>query len=36
VEEAALAAPKVKESTAGKTVRKIVVVPNRVVNVVVS
>jgi leucyl-tRNA synthetase len=36
VEEAALAAPKVKESTSGKTVRKIVVVPNRVVNVVVS
>ena len=36
VEEAALAAPKVKESTTGKTVRKIVVVPNRVVNVVVS
>ncbi|HTD13757.1 MAG TPA: leucine--tRNA ligase [Chthoniobacterales bacterium] len=36
VEEAALAAPKVKESTAGKTVRKIVIVPNRVVNVVVS
>jgi leucyl-tRNA synthetase len=36
VEELALAAPKVKESTAGKTVRKVVVVPNRVVNVVVS
>jgi len=36
VEEAALAAPKVKESTTGKTVRKIVIVPNRVVNVVVS
>jgi leucyl-tRNA synthetase len=36
VEAAALAAPKVKESTAGKTVRKIVVVPNRVVNVVVG
>jgi leucyl-tRNA synthetase len=36
VEEAALAAPKVKESTAGKTVRKIVIVPNRVVNVVVG
>jgi hypothetical protein len=31
-----LAAQKVKESTAGKTVRKIVIVPNRVVNVVVS
>jgi leucyl-tRNA synthetase len=36
VEEAALAAPKVKESTTGKTVRKIVIVPNRVVNVVVG
>jgi leucyl-tRNA synthetase len=36
LEELALAAPKVKESTAGKTVRKIVIVPNRVVNVVVS
>jgi leucyl-tRNA synthetase len=34
--ELALAGPKVKESTAGKTVRKIVIVPNRVVNVVVS
>jgi leucyl-tRNA synthetase len=36
LEELALAAPKVKESAAGKTVRKIVIVPNRVVNVVVS
>ena len=36
LEEAALAAPKVKENVAGKTVRKIVIVPNRVVNVVVS
>jgi leucyl-tRNA synthetase len=36
LEEAALATPKVKESAAGKTVRKIVIVPNRVVNVVVS
>jgi leucyl-tRNA synthetase len=36
LEELALAVPKVKESTAGKTVRKIVIVPNRVVNVVVS
>jgi leucyl-tRNA synthetase len=36
LEELALAAPKVKENTAGKTVQKIVIVPNRVVNVVVS
>ncbi|MBV8212326.1 MAG: leucine--tRNA ligase [Verrucomicrobia bacterium] len=36
LEELALAAPKVKESTSGKTVRKVVVVPNRVVNVVVG
>jgi leucyl-tRNA synthetase len=36
LEDLALAAPKVKESTAGKTVRKIVIVPNRVVNIVVS
>jgi leucyl-tRNA synthetase len=36
LEELALAVPKVKESIAGKTVRKIVIVPNRVVNVVVS
>src|SRR5258707_1204945 len=36
LEELALAAPKVKESTAGKTVQKIVIVPNRVVNIVVS
>jgi leucyl-tRNA synthetase len=36
LEQLALAAPKVKESTAGKTVRKVVVVPNRVVNVVVG
>jgi leucyl-tRNA synthetase len=36
LEALALAAPKVKESTAGKTVQKIVIVPNRVVNIVVS
>ncbi|MBV8278403.1 MAG: leucine--tRNA ligase [Verrucomicrobia bacterium] len=36
LEELALAAPKVKESTSGKTVRKVEVVPNRVVNVVVG
>jgi leucyl-tRNA synthetase len=36
LEKLALAAPKVKESTAGKTVQKIVIVPNRVVNIVVS
>ncbi len=36
LEELALAAPKVKESMAGKTVQKIVIVPNRVVNIVVS
>jgi leucyl-tRNA synthetase len=36
LEELALAAPKVKESTAGKAVQKIVIVPNRVVNIVVS
>jgi leucyl-tRNA synthetase len=36
LEELALATPKVKESMAGKAVQKIVIVPNRVVNVVVS
>jgi leucyl-tRNA synthetase len=36
LEELALAVPKVKESVAGKSVQKIVIVPNRVVNVVVS
>ena len=36
LEELALAAPKVKENIVGKTVRKIVIVPNRVVNIVVS
>ena len=35
LEELALATPKVKESTAGKAVQKIVIVPNRVVNIVV-
>ena len=36
VEELALATPKVKDGIAGKTVRKIVIVPNRVVNVVAA
>jgi leucyl-tRNA synthetase len=36
VEAAALAAPKVKEQTDGKTVRKVIVVPGRLVNIVVS
>jgi leucyl-tRNA synthetase len=36
LEKLALAAPKVKDSTAGKTVQKIVIVPNRVVNIVVA
>ena len=31
----ALAAPKVAEHTAGKTIKKVVVVPGRLVNVVV-
>ena len=35
LEQLVLAAPKIKESTAGKTIQKIVVVPNRIVNVVV-
>jgi leucyl-tRNA synthetase len=36
IEAAALAAPKVAEHTAGKTVKKIVVVPGRLVNIVVA
>ena len=36
LEELALAVPKVKESVTGKSIQKIVIVPNRVVNVVVS
>jgi leucyl-tRNA synthetase len=36
IEAAALAAPKVVEHTAGKTVKKIVVVPGRLVNIVVA
>ena len=36
LEELALAVPKVKESVTGRSVQKIVIVPNRVVNVVVS
>ena len=35
LEELALAVPKVKESVTGRSVQKIVIVPNRVVNVVV-
>ncbi len=36
VERQALAAPKVMELTAGKTLRKVVVVPGKLVNIVVS
>ena len=36
LEELALAAPKIKESTTGKTVQKIVIIPNRIVNIVVT
>jgi leucyl-tRNA synthetase len=35
VEQAALAVPKVADAIAGKEVRKVIVVPNRIVNVVV-
>ena len=36
IEAIALASPKVLEHTTGKTVRKIVVVPGRLVNIVAS
>jgi len=36
LEAAALAAPKVKEALAGKSVLKVVVVPNKLVNIVVK
>jgi leucyl-tRNA synthetase len=36
VEAAALAAPKVKEQLDGKTVRKVIVVPGRLVNIVAN
>jgi leucyl-tRNA synthetase len=36
IEAIALACPRVLEHTTGKTVRKIVVVPGRLVNIVVS
>ena len=36
MEEAALASPRVQEFMAGKTVRKVVVVPGRLVNIVVA
>ncbi len=36
MEQAALASPRVQEFTAGRTVRKIIVVPGRLVNVVAS
>ena len=36
IEAAALAAPKVKEQTDGKTVRKVIVVPGRLVNIVAN
>jgi leucyl-tRNA synthetase len=36
IEALALAAPKVAESIAGKTVKKVIVVPNRLVNIVVA
>ncbi|MCI5836789.1 MAG: leucine--tRNA ligase [Veillonellaceae bacterium] len=35
-EAAALALPRVQEFTAGKTVRKVIVVPNKIVNIVVG
>jgi leucyl-tRNA synthetase len=36
VEALALASPRVAEHTAGKTVRKVIVVPGKLVNVVAS
>ena len=36
VEAAALASPRVKEQTDGKTVRKVIVVPGRLVNIVAN
>lgn len=36
VEAAALAAPRIQEFTAGKTIRKVIVVPGRLVNVVAN
>ena len=36
LEAAALADPKVRELTAGKTIRKVIVVPKKLVNVVVG
>jgi leucyl-tRNA synthetase len=36
VERQALADPKVKEWTTGKTVRKVIVVPGRLVNIVAT
>jgi leucyl-tRNA synthetase len=35
VEAAALASPKAQEWTAGKTIRKVIVVPGKLVNIVV-
>ena len=36
VEAAALASPRVQEQTDGKTVRKVIVVPGRLVNIVAN
>jgi leucyl-tRNA synthetase len=36
IEALALAAPKIAEAVAGKTVKKIIVVPGRLVNIVVA
>jgi leucyl-tRNA synthetase len=35
IEAAALASPRAQEWTAGKTIRKIIVVPGKLVNIVV-
>jgi len=35
IEAAALSSPRVQEWTAGKTIRKVVVVPGKLVNIVV-
>jgi leucyl-tRNA synthetase len=36
LEGAALALPKVRQMISGRTIRKIIIVPNRIVNVVVD
>jgi leucyl-tRNA synthetase len=36
VKEVALASPKIKELIAGKTIRKVIVVPKKLVNIVAN